>query len=145
MRWLLVSLLALWCGASTTWAHEDNFAKEPHVRIFFPRLELDSEHNERIIAFSVTIKCGYVVGFSPIPAEWSISLTPPDVRVETISAEAGHGASFLWNLTTLDGAIAVSKYDASCFDVSAVVITDRPERNDTIEHKFSMRQLTLRK
>ena len=90
------------------------------LRVFFPRLELAKADGERIQYLELKMTCGRFRRVS-VSDDWSLQVVSPVSEQTTLRAEAGHGATTLWELGELDGGITVSVQDASCFDLRATV------------------------
>jgi hypothetical protein len=117
---LCVCLLVLW-PLSALGAAPRSLATGSRVRVFFPKVKLVSADGERIQALEIKMACGRFRGVSNIPNDWSMTVVSPVSEQTTLRAAAGHGATTLWHLEELDGAVTVSVQEASCFDISATV------------------------
>jgi hypothetical protein len=144
MREIVAALLISSASVAHAGAYTDDVGRGPRYRLFFPPLKLATDDGERVTAIKVTVTCGYITGVSPIPGDWWMEMRGPISGETTFSASAGHGVSYLWKLKTWNGSIAITPYEASCFDVSAGVITERGSDDKATEHKYSRRQLKLR-
>jgi hypothetical protein len=145
MRWFAVILLVSLSATAIAGCYSDNLGLDPRLRLSFPSLKLDSENGERVTSITVTVTCGYIVGVSRIPGDWWVKMEGPISGETTFSASAGHGASYLWKLETWNRSIEIAPYEKSCFDVSAVVMTQRGDSDEGTEHKYSQNELTLSK
>ena len=122
----------------------DDLGRCTSSQLFFPPLQLSRDAGERVTAIRVTITCGYVTGVSRIPGDWWIEIRGTISAETTLSASAGHGASYLWRLETWNGSISITPYDMSCFDASAVVISERGDSDESKQHVYSRKQLKLK-
>ncbi len=144
MRKLAAALIFLGASIANAGAHSDDLGRGTSYRLFFPPLQLSRDAGERVTAIRVTVICGYVTGVSRIPGDWWIEMRGPISAETTLSASAGHGASYLWRLETWNGSILITPYDMSCFDVSAVVITENGDSDESKQHVHSRKQLKLK-
>ncbi len=115
--------------------------KEPsHVRLSFPSLRLNTQAGEVITSLAVDLSCGLFRQVA-IPNDWSLRVVSPVSERTTLRADAGHGSSALRSVHNLDGIVGLSIEDATCFDISAVVVTTIGDQ----EHRqaFTRQQLRL--
>jgi hypothetical protein len=137
MRILIFTVLFLECviGCAT---HRETLLSDHRYRVIFPPIKLATAEGERIQSVEVTVTCGSFDALSVIPDDWSVEVVSPVSERTTLRTSAGHGSSTLWSLRDLDGAIAVSVKDLSCFDITATVGTTAGE------HRFTRSDLVLR-
>jgi hypothetical protein len=146
MRKLIAAGMLLWAGAATAANYADDLGRGPRYRLYFPPLQrVETETNSgRVTAIKVTVRCGYFTGISRIPGDWWVEMHGPISGETTLVASAGHGASYLWNLETWNGSIAITPYEMSCFDVEAAVTTDGPDESKAAETAYTRKQLRLK-
>lgn len=92
-------------------------------RVFFPHMALDAANGERITSIEIAMSCGRFRSLAIIPNDWSVEVISPTSERTTLKAEAGHGATTLWNISDLDGVVVISIEEASCFDITTTVVT----------------------
>jgi hypothetical protein len=95
------------------------FAAETYA-LYFPA-RIGSPIDQRIEAIKLTIACGHVRAISAIPYDWTVLASSAVSEEEKLSLDAGHGASMLPDLKTLDGVILIEKRSASCFKLAGTV------------------------
>jgi hypothetical protein len=107
-------------------------------RLLFPHITLAPAHGERIESVEISVSCGRFRSLTVIPNDWSAEIVSPMSEKTTLRASAGHGSSTLSSIGVLNGAIAVSVEDASCFDITATVTTT------SLQHRFTRSDLILK-
>lgn len=130
-----IALLACASGCSS---HHYSLKTGHQYRLFFPDITLAIADGERIESVEVTVSCGRFRALSVIPKDWSANVVSPMSEETTLQASAGHGATTLWSIRELDGAITVSVEEVSCFEITATV------RTTTTQHRFTRSDLVLR-
>ncbi|RAO77522.1 hypothetical protein [Dyella jiangningensis] len=103
-------------------------AGEELYTVSWPASLVAPASNLRINDIRVTLACGEFRAVRYIPSDWSIEVERPVSSRTKLHLSAGHGASDLPNLKTLNGAIVVSGAGSRCFDVSAVIYTESTVR-----------------
>ena len=145
LRALIIFLTAA-CVAQSLFADP---VKMERYRVYFPNLPLARAQFERVTAIEVIVKCGEIRGVSRIPEDWWVEVRGP-VSVENqnyhqsaLGASAGHGATWLNDLSEWNGSIAVAALDSKCLAVSATIYTsgvnDVPK-----QYALSSKQMKLR-
>jgi hypothetical protein len=108
-------------------------------RLFFPQVALDAANGERITSIEIAVSCGRFRTLAIIPNDWSVEVVSPTSERTTLKAEAGHGVTALWNVRDLDGAIVISIEEASCFDITATIVTATSDH----EHRYQFTRSNL--
>ncbi len=109
-------------------------------RLYWPVLALSKDRGERISAIEVQMTCGRFRGVSNIPNDWSLEVVSPSSERTSLRATAGHGATMIWSLGEMNGAINVVVTEPSCFDISAQVTVDASGQ----ERKYNFKRSELR-
>ena len=135
MRTFVFSILFFAVGCAT---QHDTAMTGHRYRVFFPEIRLAKAEGERIESVEIKMSCGRFRAISSIPDDWSAEVVSPMSEQTTLKASAGHGASTLWSMRELDGAVTVSIEDLSCFDISATVGTT------ATEHRYTRSDLILK-
>ncbi len=137
MRPLILGVLLLVLGIGCA-VRRDALIADHRYRVFFPAIKLATADGERIESIEIKMSCGRFRAISTIPDDWSVEVVSPVSEQTTLNASAGHGASTLWSIRELDGAITISVEDASCFDITATV------RTTAVEHRYTRADLMLK-
>lgn len=137
MRAFILGILLLASGAGCA-VDRDALIADHRYRVFFPAIKLATADGERIESIEVKMSCGRFRAIGTIPDDWSAEVISPVSEQTTLKASAGHGASTLWRMHELDGAITISVEDVSCFDISAIVGTT------ATEHRYTRSDLVLK-
>jgi hypothetical protein len=96
-------------------------AAEPRgFRLIIPNLGL-SKQTDWIEEIHLTVACGHIEAITSIPMDWNIEVVRMLAGLEELHATAGHGASRLSAIGTLNGAVRLTNVDPQCFDVSAKI------------------------
>jgi hypothetical protein len=111
-------------------------------RIFFPQLTLNSADGERIDRLDISMACGSFRSISTIPEDWSVQVVSPSSARTSFAADAGHGATSLWNLRQFQGALTISVDERECFELSAKVTAVMQDSSRIIDIPLS--KLVLR-
>ena len=149
----VIALLALASSAAVSGAPnlDDHLLMKSSYRLQLPRYAATPTRDTlgRITAIKVTVRCGYIIGLSRIPADWSVEIhreiTETTSDGWTLMASAGHGATYLYKLETWNNSIAIAPYEQSCFDVSAAFVTEGDDGQVPREHFLTRKQLKLNK
>ena len=112
-------------------------------RLYWPQLALSRDRGERVKSVEIEMACGRFRGVSNIPDDWSLQVVSPSSEVSHLRASAGHGATMLWNLRELDGAITIAVHEPTCFDISATVTVDIAGESEK-KYTFKRSELRLR-
>ena len=145
MRTATFLTMALLTGSALGGNYVDPTPQGPRLRLGFPHLALKGDDGERVVSIEVVVTCGSIVGVTRIPNDWTLVMPGPSSGVTTLKASADHGAAYLWKLETWNQSIQITPDDMSCFDVSAVVVTERGDSAQATEHRFTKHQLRLAK
>ena len=137
MRAFVFSILLIVSGVGCA-THQDALMTGHRYRVFFPAINLATADGERIDSIEIKMDCGRFRAIGMIPDDWSVKVVGPSSEQTTFKAEAGHGATALWSMRELDGAIIISVEDASCFDITATVVTT------ATAHRYSRSDLILK-
>ncbi len=112
-------------------------------RVFFPKLQLAVGKGERITWLQVRVYCGRFRAVAQIPDDWSLEVGVPISGRTSLSASAGSDSAALRRLSELDGVVAVSVEDASCFDIAASVQSQIPQEGNR-NYEFGRSELILK-
>jgi hypothetical protein len=137
MRTAALSIFLLTCMTGCA-SYRETLVAGHRYRLFFPHIVLATADGERIESVEVTVSCGRFRAFTVIPDDWSADVVSPMSEQTTLRASAGHGSSTLRSIRDLDGAIAVSVEESSCFEITATVGTTASE------HRFTRSDLILK-
>jgi hypothetical protein len=137
MRTFVFSILLIVSSVGCA-TYRDALMTGHRYRIFFPAIKLATADGERIDSVEIKMDCGRFRAIGTIPDDWYVEVMGPWSEKTTFKAEAGHGASTLWSMRELNGAITVSVEDVSCFDITATVVTT------ATEHRYSRSDLILK-
>ncbi len=141
MRSLILSLSLLVCMPGCA-VHRGELITGDRYRLFFPPLLIATVNGERVESVEVAMSCGRFRALAVIPDDWSVEVVSPMSERTKLRAGCGHGSSALWSLRDLDGAITITIEDASCFDISATVVTSVLEHDR--RHQFTRSDLILK-
>jgi len=137
-KFFVFSLVLHICALLGGSAAASDSAQPRKYRLYWPTLTLAKDKGERIESLQVLVSCGRFRGVTEIPSDWSLEIASPSSGNTTLRADAGHGATTLWNLHQFNGTILISIEDRSCFDISGEVTTTEKR-----QYSFGQTQLRL--
>jgi len=135
----IISLSVCFGGCAS---HLEALKTGHEYRLFFPAITLATADAERIESVVVTLSCASFRAVTLIPNDWSEEVISPVSERTEFRASCGHGSSALWNLRDLDGSIVILVGDASCFDISAMVVSTTSDHER--RHQLSQTDLILK-
>ena len=120
------------------------FAQEPSKTIWkvvFPSIKLDT--TECITKIDVSISCARWYSIQNIPDDWIVEAGNPVSEVSTFVAEAGHGASAIWNSEVIRNLLLIRDPDSSCFSIRAKIEIENREKGTARVVKLKKQQIKL--
>ncbi|WP_430390005.1 hypothetical protein [Dyella sp. 20L07] len=121
---LLFGLLVSFSGAVPAEDHELH-------AIIWPNAFISPRGDLRVGDIRIALDCGEFRGLKSIPSDWNADVTGPVSGRSELHLSAGHGASDLASLASLNRVIVVSGVTEKCFSLSITVMTQAAERRLT--------------
>lgn len=99
--------------------------------IMWPKTLVSPPTDLRVDDIRIVLACGEFRAVRNIPPDWNVEVTRPVSGQSELHLSAGHGASDLPSLSSLNGVIIVSGDAEKCFDHAATVTTQTTEKKLT--------------
>ena len=101
---------------------------KPHgLRVHFPHIELLPD--EQIESFRLFVPCGHIHSIVGIPDDWNVEVVRAISATEELRASAGHGISYIKQMSVFDGVVRITVDEAKCFkpraEITAVFDNER--------------------